>query len=237
MRIIRAAAAALAVALASTPCAAAPAPLLGTVEFRTASLAGLAEWQRVLRGIEDERPIYGACLRDPGACPTPGARAWQEMIQSQTGQVAMDQLISVNRFLNNWQYKPDSENYGRRDYWATPLEFLRLSGDCEDYAIVKYVTLRQLGYPAERLRLVVVRDTARELAHAVLAVYLDDGVYVMDNLTSAVLPQDRVRHYVPYYSTNEASRWAHVTPLQQMAADRPRQVAPSTEAGRGTAPP
>jgi hypothetical protein len=65
----------------------------------------------------------------------------------------------------------------------------------------------------------------------VLAVYLDDDVYVMDNLTSAVLPQDRVRHYVPYYSTNEASRWAQVTPLQQLAAERSRQVAPSTEAG------
>jgi predicted transglutaminase-like cysteine proteinase len=232
VRIIHAAAAALAVALASTPCAAAPAPLLGTVEFRAASLAGLAEWQRVLRGIEAERPIYGACLRDPGACPTAGAQAWQEMIQSQAGQVPMDQLISVNRFLNNWQYKPDSDNYGRRDYWATPLEFLRRSGDCEDYAIVKYVTLRQLGYPAERLRLVVVRDTVRDIAHAVLAVYLDDEVYVMDNLNASVLPQDRVSHYVPYYSTNEASRWAHVTPLQQLASDRPRQVAPSTEAGR-----
>jgi hypothetical protein len=46
-----------------------------------------------------------------------------------------------------------------------------------------------------------------------------------------------VRHYVPYYSTNEASRWAHVTPLQQMAAGRSRPVAPSTEAGRGAAPP
>jgi predicted transglutaminase-like cysteine proteinase len=237
VRIIHAAAAALAVALASTPCAAAPAPQLGTVELRAASLAGLAEWQRVLRGIEAERPVYGACSRDSGACPSPGAQAWQEMIESQAGQVPMDQLISVNRFLNNWQYKPDSDNYGRRDYWATPLEFLRRSGDCEDYAIVKYVTLRQLGYPAERLRLVVVRDTVRELAHAVLAVYLDDGVYVMDNLTSAVLPQDRVRHYVPYYSTNEASRWAHVTPLQQMAAGRSRPVAPSTEAGRGAAPP
>lgn len=231
MRIIRATAAAVAVALVLVPCAAAAAPLLGTLEFRTASLAGLAEWRRVLRGIDAERPIYAACLRDPGACPTPGAQAWQAMIQSQTGHAPMDQLLNINRFLNNWQYKADSENYGRRDYWATPLEFLRRSGDCEDYAIAKYITLRQLGYPAERLRLVVVRDTVRDLAHAVLAVYLDDEVYVMDNLTSAVLPQDDVSHYVPYYSTNEASRWAHVTPLQQLA-DRSRQVAPGTEAGR-----
>jgi predicted transglutaminase-like cysteine proteinase len=237
VRTIRAAAAALAVALATMPRAAEAAPLLGTMEFRTASLAGLTEWQRVLRGIEAERPIYKACLYDPDACPTPGARAWQEMIQSQTAHAPMDQLLNVNRFLNNWQYKPDSENYGRRDYWATPLEFLRRSGDCEDYAIVKYVTLRQLGYASERLRLVVVRDTVRDIAHAVLAVYLDDEVYVMDNLNASVLPQDRVSHYVPYYSTNEASRWAHVTPLQQLASEPTRRVAPSTEAGRTPASP
>jgi predicted transglutaminase-like cysteine proteinase len=54
--------------------------------------------------------------------------------------------VETNRFLNDWRYKPDDQNYGQRDYWATPLEFLRRSGDCEDYAIAKYVTLRELGF-------------------------------------------------------------------------------------------
>ena len=87
----------------------------------------------------------------------------------------IEQIRAVNLFLNDWQYKSDIQNYGRRDYWATPLEFLRRSGDCEDYAIAKYVSLRQIGFAPEQLRL-VVRDVVRELAHAVLAVYLDDGV-------------------------------------------------------------
>ena len=66
--------------------------------------------------------------------------------------------------------------------------------------------------PVERLRMVVVQDTLRDLAHAVLAVYLDDDVVILDNLTNAVLSHDRVFQYVPYYSVNETTRWAHVPP-------------------------
>ena len=113
------------------------------------------------------------------------------MIRDQAGRARLDQLDTVNRFLNGWRYREDAANYGRRDYWASPLEFFLRSGDCEDYAIAKYVTLRQLGFAAEQLRLVVVHDVVRDLAHAVLAVYLDDQVYILDNLTRAVLPQER----------------------------------------------
>ena len=113
------------------------------------------------------------------------------MIREQAGRAPLDQLDAVNRFLNNWRYKEDFANYGRRDYWASPLEFFLRSGDCEDYAIAKYVTLRELGFSAEALRLVVVQDVVRDLAHAVLAVYLDDQVYILDNLTRAVAAAGR----------------------------------------------
>jgi predicted transglutaminase-like cysteine proteinase len=116
------------------------------------------------------------------------------------------------RFVNGWEYRTDVANYGRSDYWATPFEFFRRSGDCEDYAIAKYRSLRLLGLPADQLRMVVVQDVVRDLPHAVLAVYLEDEVYILDNQTDAVLPQARVPHYVPYYSVNEVTRWAHTPP-------------------------
>jgi predicted transglutaminase-like cysteine proteinase len=193
-------------------------PLFGTVEFRAESLAALPQWQRVLERIEEERPTYRACDDAADDCPSRGVMAWRALERGQRGAVPHDQLRAVNRFVNNWEYKDDAHNYGRRDYWASPLEFLRRSGDCEDYAITKYVTLRGLGYAPERLRLVVVHDVLRDVAHAVLAVYLDDEVYILDNLTNAVLPQHRVTQYVPYYSTNEEARWAHVAPLTPMVA-------------------
>lgn len=116
------------------------------------------------------------------------------------------------------------------------MQFLRHSGDCEDYAIAKYVTLRQLGFAADQLRLVVLRDTVRDLTHAVLAVYHEDEVYILDNLSRLVVRQAEVPHYVPYYSINETTRWAHVSPAETLVAssDRP---APSGPAKPGRALP
>jgi predicted transglutaminase-like cysteine proteinase len=223
--------AALAALLVMAPSAAGAAPpLFGTTEFRARSLAALPKWQRVLSRIEQERPTYEACARSSTACPSRGVMAWQAVIESESGRPPIDQVRAVNRFLNEWRYKPDDQNYGRRDYWATPLEFFEQSGDCEDYAIVKYITLRRLGFAREQLRMVVVRDVARDLAHAVLAVYLDDQVYILDNLTNAVLPQERVAHYVPYYSVNETTRWAHVPPADTMVSGRSQPTIPSAEA-------
>jgi predicted transglutaminase-like cysteine proteinase len=223
--------AAIAALLAMTPSAAGAAPpLFGTSEFRAESLAALPKWQRVLLRIEEERSTYLACSRSRAQCPSPSVAAWRSMVRSQIGRAPVDQLRAVNRFLNDWRYKPDDQNYGQRDYWATPLEFLRRSGDCEDYAIAKYVTLRELGFGPERLRLVVVRDVVRDLAHAVLAVYLNDEVYILDNLTRTVLPQDRISHYVPYYSINEEIRWAHVPARDTVLAAGSQRMTPSAEA-------
>ena len=222
--------AALAALLALAPSAATAArPLFGTTEFRAESLDALPKWQRVLGEIEREQTIYQACARGSNLCPSRAAVAWQSVVRSQLGRPSIEQLRAINRFLNEWRYKADDQNYGRRDYWATPLEFLRHSGDCEDYAIAKYVTLRQLGFTPEQLRVVVVRDVLRDLAHAVLAVYLDDEVYILDNLTKSVLPQERIGHYVPYYSINESTRWAHVPPVDALISARSERMTPSAE--------
>jgi predicted transglutaminase-like cysteine proteinase len=223
--------AALAALLAlAPPAAAVPPTLFGTTEFRAESLDALPKWQSVLKRIDRERATYQACSRGGKECPSRAAVAWQSLIRAHAGRPSIEQLEAVNRFLNDWRYKADDQNYGRRDYWATPLEFLRHSGDCEDYAIAKYVTLRQLGFAPEQLRLVVVRDVVRELAHAVLAVYLDDEVYILDNLTKAVLPQARITHYVPYYSINESTRWAHVPQVDTLVSSRSERTTPSAKA-------
>ena len=56
---------------------------------------------------------------------------------------------------------------------------------------------------------------SRNIAHAVLAVYLNEEVYIMDNLSRTVLKQHQVSHYLPYYSINETTRWAHVVPVAE----------------------
>src|SRR5688572_1861686 len=114
--------------MAPSAAAAAP-PLFGTTEFRAESLDALPKWQRALRQIDREQATYRACARGSKACPSRAAVAWQSVVRSHAGRPSIEQLQAVNRFLNDWRYKSDDHNYGRRDYWATPLEFLRHSGD------------------------------------------------------------------------------------------------------------
>ena len=202
-------------------------PLFDTVAYRSENLQALPQWQRVLDEIARETPIYRGCDDPESPCAPRTLLAWQSMIKSQRGNEALAQLRAVNSFVNRWRSRTDRENYQKIDYWASPLTFLNRSGDCEDYAIMKYVSLRELGFKAERLRLVVVRDLLRNLAHAVLAVHVEDDVYILDNLFQAVLPQHRVSQYLPYYSVNEKARFSHLPPSGVLMATSPWGIAPS----------
>jgi predicted transglutaminase-like cysteine proteinase len=201
--------------------------LFDTLEFRGESLDALPQWQRVIGEIEQESARYEACQEASSPCSSQALLAWQSMIKSNLDSEPMTQLRAVNRFANRWPSRTDEKNYLTMDYWASPLSFLKHSGDCEDYAIIKYVSLRQLGFDAERLRLVVVRDVLRDVAHAVLAVNVDQQVFILDNLFQAVLPQERVRQYTPYYSVNENARFSHLRPNGLMVAGAPWTIPPS----------
>ncbi len=135
---------------------------------------------------------------------------WGQLRASMQGRPRLEILREVSRFWNAWPYRSDLELWKKSDYWAIPEEFLRRSGDCEDYCIVKYFTLRELGIPADDMRLVVVTETIRGTPHAVLLVFDGQEAFILDNLTDAVRPMHRVRNYRPHFSLNENGRWMHV---------------------------
>ena len=184
--------------------------LFGTVEFRSA-LKNLPKWDRVLNA-ERQRPTFGA---DTSRMPENVAAQWKKQSADLAGKPIMEQIQKVNNFFNQWPYKTDAAVWGVEDYWATPAEFMKKSGDCEDYAISKYYALRSLGVPADRLRIVVLIDSIRQLGHAVLVVYVDDKAYILDNLTNLVLSHQRLTHYVPQYSVNEEFLWRHIRPVNK----------------------
>ena len=189
-------------AVIATPAAAQTPALFNTVEYRTDNLDKLPKWQAALQKIAKESKTYAASS-------SKAVKAWQAMIRDNKGARQIEQLHAVNGFINQWRYRTDNYNYKQSDYWASPAEFFARSGDCEDYAIAKYVTLRQMGFAADQLRLVVVKDLNQNLAHAVLAAYVDGDVFILDNVTSEIRSQDAVTEYAPYYSVNEQARWAH----------------------------
>lgn len=187
--------------------------LFGMIEIKAKSIAAIPKWVNVLARIEREQGRYQACFRDINACTSDDMRKWSAFVAEQQGKPASEQMDETHRFLNRWDYITDMELWGKSDYWETPREFVENSGDCEDYAIVKYVTLKALGWPASKLRVAVVQDTIRDIPHAVLITELNNTFWVLDNLSLRPLPDRQVMQYRPYYAVNESNRWVFVEPL------------------------
>jgi predicted transglutaminase-like cysteine proteinase len=179
--------------------------LFGTVEFRS-KLKDAPQWERVV-AVERKKPGLDN--------PVGLAASWAELRNTLKGQKRMDQLSAVNKFFNRYPYRTDMEVYNVQDYWATPAEFMKNSGDCEDYAITKYYALKQLGVDPDSMRIVVLVDVIRNLAHGVLAVYHEGNAYILDNLSNLVLPHTRLTHYRPHFSLNENYRWVHIVPKKK----------------------
>lgn len=176
--------------------------LFGTVEFRR-PLNTLPGWLATIKRNENNQ------IFNPGKLYKKNA-GWDSLKNSASGKPPREQLRIVNSFWNSWPYREDIVNWGQEDYWEAPYEFLKKSGDCEDYAIIKYFTLKELGFDPDKMRIVVLRDTIRNLAHAVLAVYIDGDAFILDNLSDVVLSHRRLGNYMPQYSVNEKGRWAHI---------------------------
>ncbi len=196
-----------------------PAPgLLGSVEYGGDYLP---QWTRLLERLKDDEALFDRCESTPETCPSQLIRAWIAELDELRGRGPRARIEAVNRIVNARPYRADAANYGLGDYWATPLEFLANSGDCEDYAVFKLFLLRRLGFANDALRIVFVREGGPWVSHAVLAVYLDDDVYILDNPAEDVLPEERVSGYAPLYSVNETMRWAHYAPPRAVAPARP----------------
>ncbi len=122
-----------------------------------------------------------------------------------------DKLRVVNDFMNLTQFIADLKHWGKEDYWATPLEFLSTDGgDCEDYSIAKYFTLRALGVPDEKLRITYVKElVVYNEPHMVLAYFPtpDAEPVVLDNINPAIRPASQRTDLLPVYSFNGSGLW------------------------------
>jgi predicted transglutaminase-like cysteine proteinase len=138
--------------------------------------------------------------------------AWQDFVKHTKASAASAEdvgaavLMPVNRFFNGVPAYTDQDHWGVDDYWATPEETLSSNGaDCEDYAIAKFYTLKELGVPVSQLRLVYARSTLAHGAHMVLAYYARPGAdpLILDNLEGSIEPAARRTDLQPVYSFND----------------------------------
>lgn len=182
--------------------------IFGTREFRSENLTPFPKWTGALeRYFAESGPDGRACGGGRRAPCDLGD--WQAFLASLDGADRMTAIRAVNRRMNRAAYVLDPVNYGMPDYWATPLQFLRRDGDCEDYAITKFISLRALGVANQALRIVVLQDLNLRIAHAVLVVFEGGRALVLDNQIRDVVDASAIRHYRPLYSVNETAWWLH----------------------------
>jgi predicted transglutaminase-like cysteine proteinase len=157
-----------------------------------------AKWRQMRSAVEADRSVLALCRAEPHACP-PAAVHVLAMVEDARVKEGRSRLGEINRALNlAIRYQSDAIQHGASDAWASPLATLAAGrGDCEDYAIAKYLVLREAGMPAGDLRLVVVRDTRRHDHHAVLAARLEDRWLVLDNRRLHLLEAADITDYTP----------------------------------------
>lgn len=181
-------------------------------------LAGVLGWIALLAAgaplydkmFELARTRYGAHAERQLA-------AWQTMMQAAAVLDERTKVERVNQFFNRaLQFGEDHAIWGENDYWATPLEFMgRGIGDCEDFSISKYFSLRSLGVPDERLRITYVKariggpNSDVMQAHMILGYYPDatGEPLILDNLITELRPASRRRDLLPVFSFNSEGLW------------------------------
>lgn len=188
--------------------------LFGSVEFKSSELSAFKKWASLrTRHQNDLNPTDKSsniqCRRTKNfKCVSD---EWRDMIDGLENGSDIKKMTVINAHLNKSSYITDMINWQQNDYWATIRQFFNKDGDCEDYAIAKYYSLKELGFQSEQMRIAIVHDKNLDVAHAILVVYLEDKIWILDNQTSNIITENNIIHYQPLYSINEQAWWLHKT--------------------------
>lgn len=191
--------------------AAAAPSYFGTLEVKRENLAPFPKWTDAMqREARDRAGIPADCR--PSFFTRCQWDDWKRLLADARASAPLAQLELVNRFINKHPYITDPVNWGVDDYWTSIGQFFAKDGDCEDYAIAKFYTLRELGWDNEQMRIVVLQDQNLKVAHAILVVQAGERTLVLDNQINQVVEAAAIRHYRPIFSLNETHWWLHRPP-------------------------
>lgn len=196
--------------------------IFGYLETKRDGLKAFPKWTGALeRYFREKGQTSGNCAsKEFNRCHY---EKWMSFLEGIKSDPPDRKLKKVNDFMNKARYILDPINWGVKDYWATPGQFLDKYGDCEDYAIAKYLSLVAIGWDPRTLRIVVVQDLNLRVPHAILAVYEGDKIMLLDNQIAIVVDSSRIRHYRPIFSLSESAWWRHAPATRAGAPPRSRR--------------
>ena len=161
---------------------------------------GLGLSQKLLKKITE---VYGTEAKDR-------LLSWQSVVYNNKNLPEKEKLKVVNTFFNKSKFVDDIDHWDVEDYWATPVEMLSTNGgDCEDFSIAKYFTLKEMGVSIEKMRIMYVKAIELDQAHMVLAYYPtpDAEPVILDNLIDEIKLASTRTDLVPVYSFNGDGLW------------------------------
>ena len=163
--------------------------------------AVLEKWLNVAREVDDERLVLRMCDENRASCQSPTALQFLAIVDSGRALGGRARIGEINRAINlKLKPKSDLALYGEEDVWTSPLATFAIgAGDCEDYAIAKFVALQEAGVSPDDLRIVILRDDHREEDHAVVAARLDGNWLMLDNRHMVLVEDQLVRRYRPVF--------------------------------------
>ncbi|MGB5853913.1 MAG: transglutaminase-like cysteine peptidase [Oceanisphaera sp.] len=162
--------------------------------------------------LDEDKKMITAVRQFYGSAAAQRTHGWREMVnQVQSQQISEREVLSrVNIFFNRLRFIDDIKLWGKDDYWTTPLEFLGAGGgDCEDFSLAKYFTLRELGVADDKLRMVYVKALDLNQFHMVVAYYPAPAAvpFILDNLEGTIRLATERSDLAPIYSFNGQHLW------------------------------
>jgi predicted transglutaminase-like cysteine proteinase len=153
----------------------------------------LNTWRGVQNDIRADSKILKRCRARAEDCP-PAAKTFLAIITVGRAHTGRASIGVINRAINlAIRAKSDPT-------WMGPLATLsKGSGDCKDYAIAKYVALREVGIAEQDLRLVIVHDLALDEDHAIVTARLGQNWLVLDNRWLTLARDADLRRVVPLF--------------------------------------
>jgi len=163
------------------------------------------KWTVVEHDIAADMKTVTLCRSDRARCPSAAALRFLSIIDSARGREGLARLGDINRSIN-LAIRPMSDlmQHHVEDLWSSPLATLAAgAGDCEDYAIAKFVALREAGVAPEDLRLVIMRNILSGEDHAVVAAHFEGHWRLLDNRYLVMLEDVQIRRYHPIFVIDE----------------------------------
>ena len=177
----------------------------GLVTFRAPEGLLWVKWRKLSAELESEVQVLAQCRADMKHCADPAAQKYLLLIEESQKLTGRTKIDRVNRAINAAvTYTTDLDQHGVPDLWTAPFATLSTGrGDCEDYAIAKFVALREAGVSADDLRILLVHDRIAREHHAVVGVRQNGRWLILDNRHEVLIEQKDSWHFTPLFALDQ----------------------------------